>query len=128
MEEQHMDNMIPVIRTTISHAVTKWIQTLKKFDIKLNQQHEIPDYYGRYVVAKFITDVATPAIDYTEMIRGQMSVNADKIQVNVKAIMDKISALVQTFDAKVESDIKSKTGGKPYTKGATQAQPQSVSA
>lgn len=128
MEEQHMDNMIPVIRTTISNAVTTWIQTLKKFDIKLNQQHEIPGYYGRYVVAKFITDVVTPAIDYSEMIRGQMTVNDNKLQVNVKAIMDKISALVQTFDADVESDIKSKTGGKAYTKGATQAQPQAVSA
>lgn len=128
MEEQHMDNMIPVIRTTISNAVTTWIQTLKKFDIKLNQQHEIPDYYGRYVVGKFINDVATPAIDYSEMIRGQMSVNDNKLQVNIKAIMDKISALVKTFDADVESDIKSKTGGKSYTKGATQAQPQAVSA
>jgi len=128
MEEQHMDNMIPVIRTTISASATKWIQVLKKFDIKLNQQHEIPDYYGRYVVAKFINDVVTPAIDYSEMIRGQMSVNDNKLQVNVKAIMDKISALVQTFDADVESDIKAKTGGKAYTKGATQAQPQAVSA
>lgn len=128
LEDQHMDNVIPVIRTTISNAATKWIQILKKFDIKLNQQHEIPDYYGRYVVAKFITDVATPAISYSDMIRDQMTVNADKLQVNVKAVMDKISALVQTFDNDVESDIKAKTGGKAYTKGTTQAQPQTVSA
>lgn len=128
MEEQHMDNMIPVIRTTISNAVTKWIQTLKKFDIKLNQHHEIPGDYGRYVVGKFINDVATPAINYSEMIRGQMSVNDNKLQVNVKAIMDKISSLVQKFDADVEADIKSKTGGKAYSKGTTQTQPQAVSA
>lgn len=128
LEEQHMDNVIPVIRTTISNAVTKWIQTLKKFDIKLNQHHEIPGYYGRYVVGKFINDVVTPAINYSDMIRDQMTVNADKLQVNVKAVMDKINALVQTFDADVESDIKSKTGGKPYTKGINQTQPQKVSA
>lgn len=128
LEEQHMDNVIPVIRTTITNAVTKWIQILKKFDIKLNQHHEIPNYYGRYVIAKFITDVVTPAINYSDMIRDQMTVNADKLQVNVKAVMDKINALVQTFDADVESDIQAKTGGKTYTKGVTQAQPQAVPA
>src|SRR5574343_50658 len=42
LEEQHMDDVLPVMRTTIVNAVTKWIQILKKFDIKLNQHHEIP--------------------------------------------------------------------------------------
>src|SRR5574343_429483 len=128
LEEQHMDNVIPVIRTTITNAVTKWIQILKKFDIKLNQHHEIPNYYGRYVIAKFITDVVTPAINYSDMIRDQMTVKSDKLQVNVKAVMDKINTLIQTFNADVESDIKSKTGGTAYTKGGEQAQPQAVPA
>lgn len=128
LEEQHMDDVLPVMRTTIVNAVTKWVQILKKFDIKLNQHHEISGYYGRYVVAKFITDVVTPAINYSDMIRGQATMNADKLQVNVKAVMDKINTLIQTFNADVESDIKSKTGGKAYTKGTTQAQPQPVSA
>ena len=128
LEEQHMDDVLPVMRTTIVNAVTKWIQILKKFDIKLNQHHEIPGYYGRYVVAKFITDVVTPAINYSDMIRGQATMNADKLQVNVKAVMDKINALIQSFDREIESDIKAKTAGKAYTKGSTQEQPQTISA
>ena len=60
------------------------------------------------------------------MIRGQATMNADKLQVNVKAVMDKINTLIQTFNADVESDIKSKTGGRAYTKGAEQ-QPQTAS-
>jgi len=145
MEEQHMDDILPVMRNTIASAVTAWLQTLKKFDVALNQHHDISNYHGRHVVAKFMLDVVEPATNYSNMVREQLSASIEEVKhyngetdtptnrvssisVNIKAIMDKISTLVNKFDADVSADIKSKTGGKAYTKGVTQSQPQKVDA
>jgi hypothetical protein len=121
LEQEHMENYIEVIRSNIANAVANWLHTLKALEVSVNQQHSMQGLSGRNVIGKFIMDVYQPATDYSAMIRqlfasGDAKVSGDKLIANLKAITDKVSALVTKFKSDVQSDIKEQTGGKAYTK------------
>lgn len=133
LEQEHMENYIEVIRSNIANSVANWLHTLKALEVSVNQQHSMQGLTGRNVVAKFITDVYQPATDYSSMIRelfatGDAKLSGDKLIANLKAITEKISALVSKFKTDVQADIKQQTGGKAYTKTTSETPASAVPA
>ena len=97
MEKEFSSAYIPAFAKNVANIINNWILHINKLETMVNQHYNL-NIKGRDIVGRFITDVYTPATNYTNMISEL--IKKGNAQVNDKGVFVKFDNIMKSIDEK----------------------------